>query len=94
MSYDEDLSDLQRRLDDFDSRLADKEGEIAKKGPIAPHHRERIDALYAQARATREKLNGSEESTWESVKAEVEADWVDLSASWQHWIARVDEDYG
>lgn len=93
MSYDADLSDLHRRLDDLESRLAEKEGEIAKNGPIPSYHRARIDEIYAQARATRQKLSNSKETTWASVKGEVEADWQALTASYQNWIERVDQDY-
>jgi len=93
MSYDDDLSDLHKRLDDLETRLAEKEGEIAKRGPVPAHHRARIDALYAQARATRQKLSNSEETTWDAVKDEVAADWEALTASYQHWIEQVDADY-
>jgi uncharacterized coiled-coil protein SlyX len=93
MSYEEDLSDLHKRLDDLEQRLAAKEAEIAKRGAIPPHHQKHIDEIYAKARAARDKLGRCEESTWDSVKDEVEADWLDLTASFRHWVAHVDEDY-
>lgn len=91
MSYDDDLSDLHKRLDDLEARLAEKEEEIAKRGPIPSYHRARIDEIYAQARATRKKLSNSDETTWDSVKDEAEAEWEALTASYEHWIEQVDE---
>lgn len=93
MSYDEDLSLLHKRLDDLEARLAQKEGEIAKRGPVPSHHRAHIDEIYAKARATRQKLSRSEETTWDSVKDEVDADWEALTASYRRWIEQVDDDY-
>jgi len=53
MSHDDSPSDLHRRLDDLEKRLAEKEAEISNSGEVPAHHRERIDAIYAKARATR-----------------------------------------
>jgi len=93
MSYQEDRSALHKRLDDFETRLAEKERAIAKRGAVPPHHRERIDEIYAKARATRAKLSNSQETTWESVKDEVEADAESLAANFEDWLERVDQDY-
>ena len=54
----------------------------------------RIDEIYAQAKAARAKLQGSEASTWQAAKIELEADWTSLLASFQEWVAEIDEEYG
>ncbi len=94
MSFQSDLSDLNQRLDDLERRLAEKESAIAGGGAVPARHQERIDEIYAKAKASREKLHGSKESTWEAAKIELEADWASLLASFQEWIAEIDEDYG
>lgn len=93
MNYREELSDHHKRLDALERRLAEKEAEIAKMGTIPPHQRKRIDELYAKARASRQRLRGSEESTWSSMRHEFEADWEALSAGFRHWLKLVDEEY-
>lgn len=94
MSYEEDLSDLHGRLDDLERRLAEKQAAIAGGGALPSRHQARIDEIYAQAKAARAKLQGSEASTWQAAKIELEADWTSLLASFQEWVAEIDEEYG
>jgi len=93
MSHDENLSDLHQRLDGLEKRLAEKEAEIGRTGPIPPRHREQIDEIAARARAIRQKLRDPEESGWEAVKDEAEVDWDVLAHAFELWVDRVDEDY-
>ena len=93
MSFDEDLSQLHQRLDGLEKRLAEKESEIGRTGPVPSRHREQIDEIYAGARAIRQKLQDPEESTWEAVKHELEVDWTALTHSFEHWVNHVDEEY-
>lgn len=93
MSYDEDLSDLHKRLDDLEKRLTEKEAKIGQTESFPPHHREKIDEIYARARAIRRKLVEPEESTWEAMKHELEADWEALTHGFEHWVNHVDEEY-
>jgi uncharacterized coiled-coil protein SlyX len=93
MSHDERHSDLHQRLDDLEKRLAEKEAEIGRTGPVPSHHREHIDEIAARARAIRQKLQKPEESTWEAVKHEAEVDWQALANAFELWVDHVDEDY-
>ncbi|RMD62493.1 MAG: hypothetical protein D6826_07335 [Alphaproteobacteria bacterium] len=93
MHDNETVADLRRRLDDFEKRLAAREAQIAKTGPVPSRHRARIDEMYAKAAALREKIQGTEESTWDVMKHELKEDWEALINSFNRWIIHVDEDF-
>ena len=87
------FTDVHHRLDELERRLAEKESEISGTGAGLRHHQDQIDDLYAKARALREKLVQPEETRWEAVGDEVEADWEILKHSFERWVAHVDEDF-
>lgn len=93
MSHDDRMSDLHRRLDGLERRLAEKQAEISKNRAVPTRLRERIDEIYAKARATRQKLLDSELSPWDAVKHEFESDWEGLTASFEEWVERMDEEH-
>jgi uncharacterized coiled-coil protein SlyX len=88
MSNGEGFREMHRRIDDLEKRLAAKAAEIGKAGKVPPDFQERIDEMYAKAKALRQKLQ--REKGWEAVKDEAEADWDILSHSFERWVSHVD----
>ena len=93
MCHEESRHSLHQRLDALEKRLNKKEAEIGRAGPLPPHHREQIDKISAQANTMRKKILGTEQSTWNMVKRDLEADWDALTHSFEHWVKHVDEEY-
>ena len=94
MSQKETSSDLHQRLDDLEKRLAENEAEIKRTGFVPPHHREQIDRIAAEAGAMGRKILGAKQSTWGTMKRELDADWNTLSHSFELWVQHVDKDNG
>ena len=86
-------SDLHKRLDDLEQRIAKKKAELARSGDIPAHHEAHLEDVYAKARKVRAKLFASDESTWDAVKDELESDYLAVAAHFEDWVNRLDEDY-
>ena len=93
MSHDMSISDLRKRLDDLEERLAGRASAAEKFSQAASYHKKRIAEIHVGAAAMRKKLEGTDESNWGSVKHGLEAGLETLTKSFEHWIEHVDEDY-
>jgi hypothetical protein len=94
MTTEQRLAALHRELDALERRLGEKESEIAAAGGVPAEHEDRIGEIRAGAGALRGKLARAEQSGWDAVKHEAEADWKALTESFDHWVGHVDAEFG
>lgn len=93
MSPDKDLMDLHKRLDDLEKRLAEKEAQIGRAGPVSDHQRGHIDDIQARVHAVRGKLPASGDDQWDTAKHELEADVEALTHVFENWATHVDKEF-
>jgi uncharacterized coiled-coil protein SlyX len=90
MSERDGFRQMHHRIDDLEKRLAATAAEIGKAGEVPAHFQADIDAMYAKAKALRQKLEQPGDTGWEAVKDEAEADWDILSHSFERWVRHID----
>lgn len=93
MTIKESLEDLRDRLETLQQSLAAKIAEFRSDESASPEHRERVDALHAQAAAVKAKLPADDGSVWDAIRHEVQRDMDALSKDFEHTITYIDDHY-
>jgi hypothetical protein len=90
-------TDLHRRFEALEKRIAEAMHRLGSRGPVPEHHRARAGEIEETRSAIRKKLAADEgvqgRPGGREAKSEIEKDLEDLRVAFERWVKHLDEEF-
>jgi len=83
---------LQQRLEQLDQHLS-AANRIMEGGASTAEQQRQIEILRLKSSLLRQRLQEARTSTWDDVRASLQADWDALSENLERWMRDIDRDF-
>ena len=84
---------LQQRLEQLDQHLSAAADRIMEGGASTAEQQRQIEILRLKSSLLRQRLQEARTSTWDDVRASLQADWDALSENLERWMRDIDRDF-
>jgi hypothetical protein len=86
-------TELRLRLERLDRHLSAAADKVLEGGAAMADQQRQIEVLRLKSSLLRQRLQEAKATSWEDVKASLQADWDALSEALEHWMKSLDKDF-
>jgi hypothetical protein len=86
-------TELRLRLERLDRHLSAAADKVLEGGAAMADQQRQIEVMRLKSSLLRQRLQEAKATSWEDVKASLQADWDALSEALEHWMKSLDKDF-